>query len=273
LHYHERRPCAALAGTIECLWALTADGGEPSLQPVLPDGCVEVVLHLGDPFGWLTPDGLQRQPPAVVVGPIARALWLQPPVRVATLGIRFRPGRFGAWGPPAVELLGRVVPLAEIWGPAVADWLDVLRRLPARERLARLETLLLALRPAAAGLDPVALAGADRLLRARGVGRVAPLAATVGLGERQFGRRFEAAVGVGPKRFARMARVHAALLHLREGLDPAAAALRAGYADQAHFTRDFAALADLPPRRFEVASPLAAQFTTADRLLGYFFGQ
>jgi AraC-like DNA-binding protein len=273
LHYHERRPCAALAETIECLWALAAAGQEPSLQPVLPDGCVEVVLHLGEPFGWLTDDGLQRQATAVVVGPMARALWLQPPATVATLGVRFRPGRFAAWGPPSVELFDRVVPLADVWGSVVADWLDSLRVAPPADRLARLEALLLALRPEAAGLDPVALAGADRLLRSRGAGRVAGLAAAVGLGERQFARRFEAAVGVGPKRFARMARVHAALLHLREGQRPATAALRAGYADQAHFTRDFAALADLPPRRFEVASPLAAQFTTADRLLGYFFGQ
>jgi AraC-like DNA-binding protein len=273
LRYLERRPCAGLAGTIECLWALVSEGPAPTLQPVLPDGCVEVVLHLGEPFGWLTGEGLQWQPRAVVVGPIARALWLQPPARVQTLGVRFRPGRFGAWGPPAVELVDRVVPLADVWGAAVADWPDLLRAVPAGERLVHLEGLLLALRPRQAGLDPAALAGADRLLRSRGAARIAGLGASAGLGERQFGRRFEAAVGVGPKRFARVARVHAALLHLREGLDPATAALRAGYADQAHFTRDFASLAGLPPGRFQAAAPLAAQFTTAERLLGYFLGE
>ena len=72
----------------------------------------------------------------------------------------------------------------------------------------------------------------------------------LGVGERQLRRRTIAAVGYAPKtlqrvlrfqRFLRMARSHCAL-----GLAELAAAN--GFADQAHLTRECAALGGLPPR-------------------------
>lgn len=271
MEYRERRPPPSLAPILECLWELEGDAGpNPGLQPVLPDGCAEAVLHVGEPFWWLTEAGLERQPRAVLAGPLPRAIWLRPPPRASTLGIRFRPGRLGAWVREPARVAGRVVPLGDVWGGQVDAWLEVLGSTPVPARLPRLEELLCASHFQGAAVDPLITACADQVLQSRGASRVDALVAASGLGPRQFGRRFEAAVGLGPKRFARMARVHAALLHLRRGVDLSTAALRAGYADHAHFTRDFAALAGLPPRRFRAEGQLGARFTSRERLLAYF---
>ena len=75
-----------------------------------------------------------------------------------------------------------------------------------------------------------------------------------GLGERQLRRRFAAAVGYGPKTFARVARFRdrrSALV--RAGAPLAAAAAEAGYADQAHMTREIAGLAGRTPALLRAA--------------------
>ena len=90
------------------------------------------------------------------------------------------------------------------------------------------------------------LEAARRLARAPAM-PVPALADAVGLGERHLRRRFAEAVGYGPKTFARVARFRAALTFVRAGEPLASAALAAGYADQAHMTREMSTLAGRPP--------------------------
>ena len=69
------------------------------------------------------------------------------------------------------------------------------------------------------------------------------------MSERHLRRRFESSVGYGPKTLARVLRLQRFLALARadpdEGLAGLAAA--AGYADQAHLSRDCAALTDRTP--------------------------
>jgi len=99
--------------------------------------------------------------------------------------------------------------------------------------------------------DVRVLEAARRLARAPGT-PVPALAAEVRLGERHLRRRFAAAVGYGPKTFARVARFRAALGLVRSGESLAAAALAAGYADQAHMTRELVALSGRTPGSLRV---------------------
>jgi AraC-like DNA-binding protein len=82
---------------------------------------------------------------------------------------------------------------------------------------------------------------------------VPALADASGIGERQLRRRFAAAVGYGPKTFARIARFQRALALLRAGEPAAGAAYAAGYADQAHMTREMRALAGRTPSALTAA--------------------
>jgi transcriptional regulator GlxA family with amidase domain len=71
------------------------------------------------------------------------------------------------------------------------------------------------------------------------------LAEELGLSERQLRRRCMAGVGYGPKTLQRVLRLRR---FLRAGADELAkAAFDAGFADQAHLTRECRRLTGLPP--------------------------
>jgi transcriptional regulator GlxA family with amidase domain len=100
--------------------------------------------------------------------------------------------------------------------------------------------------------DPLVAAAVAWLERdPAAAGRVGALGPTVGLGERQLRRRFQAGVGYGPKTLARVLRFQRLLALLRDdrGGRPSLAevAVRAGYADQAHMTAECTRLAGRSP--------------------------
>ena len=98
-------------------------------------------------------------------------------------------------------------------------------------------------------LDQAVLAGIRWLAR-HPQGRIGQLSRWIGISERQLHRRFSAAVGCGPKTFQSVMRFQRLL---RTALGPGAEqsladlATSAGYADQAHMTRDVQRLANLRP--------------------------
>jgi methylphosphotriester-DNA--protein-cysteine methyltransferase len=72
----------------------------------------------------------------------------------------------------------------------------------------------------------------------------------VGLSERQLRRRVHAAAGYGPKTLQRVLRFRRFVRMLDAAGEPpdlASAAVQAGYADQAHLTRECSALSGLTP--------------------------
>lgn len=58
MEYREYPPAPALAPFVDRLWTLL--GGQPSpgeVQPILPDGRPELVIHFGDPFERVSVSG------------------------------------------------------------------------------------------------------------------------------------------------------------------------------------------------------------------------
>jgi AraC-like DNA-binding protein len=221
--YRELPAPAELAHLARCVWVRTGTAAETL---VLPDGCVDVVVRDGE---------------ASVAGPDTGPVAVQLGAGEVVTGVRFAPGAAGvALGVPADELRDRRVALEDLWGRAG-------RRVGERAgddpfALAR----ALAPRLTATAPDPRVRAAAVRLARAPDT-PVPAVAAAVELGERQLRRAFAAAVGYGPKTYARVMRFRVALGLVRAGEPLASAALAAGYADQAHMTREMAALAGRPP--------------------------
>jgi AraC-like DNA-binding protein len=221
--YRELPVPPELAHVLRCAWVRDSTGAEAL---VLPDGCLDVVVRDGR---------------AVVAGADTGPV----PVRLGAgelvTGVRFAPGAAGAaLGVPAEELRDRRVDLEDLWGRAGREVGERAGADPA--------ALVRALAPrlARAAPDPRVRAAAIRLVRAPDT-PVPALAAAVELGERQLRRTFGAAVGYGPKTFARVMRFRVALGLVRAGEPLAGAALAAGYADQAHMTREMTALAGRSP--------------------------
>ena len=115
-----------------------------------------------------------------------------------------------------------------------------------------LEGWLLA-RAAQVGLEPTpVLAAATRLFEARGQATVLAAAESVGLSVRQLERQFHDQVGMSPKMLARLSRFEAAQRHIFETPELSFTRLAhdLGYADQAHFTREFRSFAERSPSHF-----------------------
>jgi AraC-like DNA-binding protein len=92
--------------------------------------------------------------------------------------------------------------------------------------------------------DPIVLAAVPRVAN----GELTALAREFAISERQLRRRFHTAVGYGPGTLARILRFGRFLSLLDGGRDDLAGlAFEAGYADQAHLSRETRRLAGLSP--------------------------
>jgi AraC-like DNA-binding protein len=208
--YREIAPPADLAAHLACVWTSVARGGV-----ILPDGCADLVWR-GDRLVVAGP----------ATGPAAGVA-----AGVAVFGVRFRLGVAGTvLGLPAAEVRDEAVPLDELWGAGVEE------RVAAGGPAALLAEVRARLRP----VDSLARAAA--LAMARPEARVDAL--ELGVSERQLRRRFVDAVGYGPKTLARVLRFQRFL-----ALDGPLAerAFAAGYADQAHLTRECRRLSGRTP--------------------------
>jgi AraC-like DNA-binding protein len=118
--------------------------------------------------------------------------------------------------------------------------------------IAELEAWLLGwVRPLDAELTP-AIKAALRLYESGGQAKVTELAEEVELSLRQLERGFQKDVGIAPKMLAKLIRFEEACNQIWRGTKHSLTELAfdLGYADQAHFTREFKSLAYVPPSWF-----------------------
>jgi AraC-like DNA-binding protein len=173
-------------------------------------------------------------------------------------------GARALFGLPAGELASTVVPLDVVWGTLATELLDRLNGAAAWDgRFAVLDrTLFRALAsrveiPSGAA-RPEAAAAWCRLLSTSGCIDVARLAAEVGWSRRHLSERFSAEFGLGPKAMARVLRFERARWMFVRGERRSLADIAAecGYADQAHMTREWQALAGASPTAWLAAEQL-----------------
>ena len=240
---------ARLPGAIVWSRTIPADG---ALAPVLPDGCADLLWADGQ---------------LMIAGPDTAAHASVAVPGAVFAGVRFAPGT----GPSIIgvrgdEIRDRRVPLDSIIGTAMYRWAsDVVA--PAAHCPAGRPALEAALESVAAewfrlapSPDPVI---ARIVAHLRGGASVAATADAVGIGLRAMHRRCLPALGYGPKTLAKIFRLNRALDLARVGTPLATVAATAGYADQAHLSRDVKTLAGVPLRRLLGSAP-SASATQAD---------
>jgi len=256
-------PSADLTGEVANFWFMRGDGPRamPDGHRILPDGCMEFVFQLGDPFRERKPDGTFRlQPRLLLVGQMERRVDIKPQGVVDTVGVHFHPAGLAAFVPGDLSRFAhRIVSLPRALRQDLGPLVARLGSVPEPERRAAfLEDFLRRLRRDG---DPAMAAAASKLTL--GPIDLGALARRFRTSDRQFRRRFEAAVGLGPKRFARLVRFQRVFEQEREsdGGVWSRVALECGYYDQAHFNRDFRAFAGVRPRDIVAdADPLTAFF-------------
>src|SRR5262245_37870927 len=257
----QRQPGAALRPFVETLWASSDEARvRRPRELMMPAGTMHIVFRLSDApirifAGVADPTG--RDLGFAVVGGARSSAYVRDAAPTGTVvGAELKPGAAEALlGASSEELAETHTPLIDLWGSAART---------AREQLgdARslddgvhvLEGLLAARLPAALRIRPVVTMSFGRLAMG------APVRAVVmesGYSHRGFVAMFRRFVGTGPKTFARLLRFQRALAamaaHPRASL--ADVAFTAGYSDQPHLNREFAALATISPGQYRAAAP------------------
>jgi AraC-like DNA-binding protein len=246
--YTELFPGADMAPWVECYWSIRAANAPGVPNRVLPDGCTDVIV------------GIAGDPTPVAVGTMTTAIVIPQTGPVDLFGIRLRPGAgLGLLDVPLAELTDRRIGLDALWGREAGALASLAEPGTLAERGARAGELLrrrvVAWARAERGDEAMATAAVGLLRRARGGVGISQVAAALGVGQRRLERAFQRSVGLPPKGLARVMRFRHAIDFLaRRMADPpggwAAFALSAGYADQAHFIREFRALAGITPARY-----------------------
>jgi AraC-like DNA-binding protein len=231
--YREWLPPASLRHALACYWvSVLPTDTAPRQTNVLPDLCTDLI--------WQSDRG------AFVAGPDTGPAPSVAPPGTVFVGARFRPGAGGpAFGLPLSELRDQRIELGAIRPEQASTLRPDLTPGQALEAVMQLAARLVTDRP-----PDQLVVRAGRLL-ALGRTSVADLAVAMCVSDRQLRRRFDDAVGYGPKVTDRVLRFRQVLRKMGtdpEELDLARLAIEAGYADQAHLTRETTRLSGLPPR-------------------------
>jgi AraC-like DNA-binding protein len=187
-------------------------------------------------------DLIWRDGTITIAGPDTRAHVFARDEWSTALGLRFAPG-FGprVIGVPAHELVDSRVSLDDMWSSR--DARHVVERLASSDDPGTvLEDIAL---EHASTDDPAALLVEHIARRARHGDAVMTIAASAGLSTRHLQRRCADAFGYGAKTLVRILRMTRAVEMVRAGTRFADTAAVAGYADQAHLSRDVKDLAGM----------------------------
>jgi AraC-like DNA-binding protein len=262
--FHEYAICPLLRPFLKSIWSLedTCSRGEKSRERILPDGCVELVIHFRDPFlNYFANGTMNLQPESFVVGQMKRFLEIEPREASGFVAVRFHArGAYMFLPAPLTEIADSVVPLREIWNSRADEYTErvvLARGMSARVRIVE-EMLLKALRENGRQ-DCVVERCVQLIQNATEPIAATELASTLGLSSRQLGRRFQNAVGMTPKEFLRVNRFIRAARRLRGRTDASLTetAYDCAYFDQAHFNHDFREFAGMTPSQFIMAKNVA----------------
>jgi AraC-like DNA-binding protein len=263
--YREIAPSPALAPFVRCLWHLSGPADlarEP--QPIVPDGCVEIVFNCADPFLRIN-GGTHLQPSAMLVGQHSGPVVVVPTGAVDVWGVRLHPWSAAACLETSLdELRESTIPLDQVLRADLAGELHDGPRAGGAEMLtATLERWLTGRTPPDRGVREAV----ELITRERTLPSVRAMGAQLGRSTRWIQRSFRDTVGLTPKMFSRIRRVQRAmtLATSQPGRTWSSIAADVGYFDQAHLVRDFRQIVGCTPSAFAPrAQPITAAFVEAN---------
>lgn len=234
--YREDAPPPALRPHFQCIWSNALPAQHTGAIAVVPDGCVDIIWRSGR---------------LLVVGPDAVAAHPELTPGECVIGARFAPGAARHWlGLPLVEIVGRQIALAELQASWATTFTHRMEDATSPLHQAQVFQTQLAKPTRPVGTpDP----GAAEIFRLAALSSpdegqaIARIRERLALSERTLRRHCHDHFGYGPKTLQRILRFQRWLTCARGDRNAglAALAVAAGYADQAHLTRETRALCGL----------------------------
>jgi len=239
--YVEHPPLPGLAGVVRTVW-IQRTGDAAYVQRHLPTGGVEIHFPIG---------GRPQ-----LVGPLTRPEVEVIPTHTTVVGVRFHPGTAPPLPTVLDDLVDQRLGLAELWRSSADRLVDAMARAGSPEAaLVYLQGHLLQEFRSTVRADPLVSEAVQALMPWHPI-NIDTLATHLALSASQLRRRCLHAVGMSPKVLQRTLRFQGflalaqagAIATGRRGADGMAGlAIDAGYADQAHLSRECLRLTGLTP--------------------------
>ncbi len=256
MEYSEVAPTPHLAEFVKCFWSIEDSAGSGgAAEPVVPDGCLEIVFNLADRFQRIhSADDIETQPVTIVAGQMRQSVLIKPTGRISLFGIRFQPaGAFPFFQFSLSELTDRIEDIDSIWGNEGREIEErICQAGTFAERVAIIEAIFTARLISNKKFDSSIIEAARLIVGRDGVLPIRHVAELIGISERRLEREFKQKIGISPKLFSRIIRFQKLLKSL-EGEGAAGLldkALEFGYYDQAHMVHEFREFAGKSPTTF-----------------------
>ena len=252
----EYKPCENLRPFVELYWEGTfnLNGSENLSMQMIPNGCVELIIHLSDQhcnlynaYGW------SQTPDYLIMGLFTQPYQVKFNTPVKVFAIRFKPeGIYNIFGVPASNFTDSFGDMTMVLGREFRDFSSRIRE----ERsivhmLQRTENYLMR------GLEQQKIEmsyvnrAAELIRNTKGI-KIEEIPNQVSIGLRQLEREFKAKLGISPKNYLRITRINEVirLLASNRTMSLTAVAYDCGYSDQSHFINDFKRIAGEKPTIF-----------------------
>jgi AraC-like DNA-binding protein len=271
MNYQAYPPCDELVPFVKCFWSLEEEAQpQPVCQRVVPDGCMELIFHYGDPYRQFFENGTSIiQPRSFVFGQITNYIEIAPTGVTGIIAARFLPDGLSPLIDIPVSILGnKAVPLDQVFGDEGPKLeVSIFSSKDHEERIVVLEKFLLARLSDPVRIDLISKNCVDLLMESQGQLGMNELADRMNIHRRSIERKFTSAIGMSPKQLARVIRLQSTLRMLgkKEFTSLTSLAYENGYYDQAHFIRDFRDFTGMSPKSFfEENFHFASLFATAE---------
>lgn len=254
MDYQTFQPQPDLASIIKCYWTLDSPReAVPQVQTIVPDGCMEMIIHYGDLYNQYIDGKPVLQPRSCVFGQLTEPLKIEPTGITGIFSVRFHHDGFIPFATiPIKEMDDQAIPLEKLFGIQGAELEEnVLKASTVQEKISIVETFLLK-KLNTETIDRIVQSTVDLLLNVDGKISVNELSRQTNINRRQLERKFSSAIGLSPKQLSKTIRLQTTIKHLlnKEYASLTALALESEYYDQAHFIKDFKEFTGFTPKEF-----------------------
>ncbi len=257
--YKEYNISPALQPFVKVIWSMESDtpafDSGPGTMRILPDTCVELVVHFKDPYKTIFADNTTSlQPQSMIVAQMKSFIEIRPQGKTGIFAVRF--SAYGArhfLGMPMHEVANGETPLSYVWKNLATEIEERIFSATNNDiRCNILQQYLLTLLAKNGRHDTAIDFCLTEIYQSHGQISVEALAYNTGISNRQLVRRFNNCVGLSPKEFSRITKFIHALNFMNRFPEKSLTEVGydCGYYDQAHFIRDFKEYSGLTPGEY-----------------------
>ena len=253
--YQEYPIAEPLRPYVKVIWSMESDQCWAPPMRILPDSCVELVIHFNKPYKTTFSDKkVEIQPQSFVVAQMKNFIEIEPHGKIGMISVRFSAqGAYHFFGMPMKEIANGIVDLKLIWNNLAKEIEErIVECNHTNQRNDVIQRYLLMQLRKNGKTDLTIDHCLNLIYSTQGQMPVEQLSSKIGMSNRQLVRKFNNSIGLAPKEFSRIIKFIGSLNYLKANRETnlGVAAQDCGYYDQAHFNRDFKEFAGLTPAQF-----------------------